>query len=192
MCIHWSLSSLQCNLSMNGVMQGKTTLYQALIILNLFFSLWKNPYQGWYKCNIDAWIFASERKYGIGICIREDQWNCIATKTFHFSGILEPIGAKTCGLLHVLLLAKDLSLSNMTFEIDCKNIMEEVATNSTRISYFYLILSKCRDLLSTFPNSLVSFIGRQANIVAHSLARASISMLASNVIIFQILLFHIS
>lgn len=82
-----------------------------------------------------------------------------------FSGNPEPREAEACGLIHGLLWEKDLDLSNIIFESDCKKVEDEIAVHFTGISDFHLHLYKCRDLLNTIPNSWVNFVRREVNIV---------------------------
>ncbi|KAG5071988.1 hypothetical protein JHK86_007199 [Glycine max] len=82
-----------------------------------------------------------------------DPGNFIAASTLLFSGNPEPREAEACGLIHGLLWEKDLDLSNIIFESDCKKVEDEIAVHFTGISDFHLHLYKCRDLLNTIPNS---------------------------------------
>lgn len=51
------------------------------------------------------------------------------------------------------------------------------AVNSPNIvvSKFGEVIQKCREVLALNPNFVVKFVGRQANVVAHSLARVATS-----------------
>lgn len=52
-------------------------------------------------------------------------------------------------------------------------MVDSLNMHTIGLSNFHVILAKCRVNLSIIPNSKVSFVRRQANQVAHSLARAS-------------------
>jgi len=64
-------------------------------------------------------------------------------------------------------------MSNVSIELDCKLVVDGILDKSTNQSEFGKIMSDCMMLLSNYPNFKISFVKRQANFVAHSLARAS-------------------
>jgi ribonuclease HI len=78
------------------------------------------------------------------------------------------------GLLSALQWVRDLQLLNMDFETDSKTVVDSIYGNKQGVSDFNAIINECRDLLSSdLATSDVRFIRRQANEVAHSLARVA-------------------
>jgi len=76
--------------------------------------------------------------------------------------------------LHLgILWIKRLDLSNVVIETDWKASVDSFQADTKGSTDFHVILNSCRDLLSSIPNSRVSFVKRQVNHVAHNLARAS-------------------
>jgi len=59
------------------------------------------------------------------------------------------------------------------FEIYCKMIIGHLGTSKIGFSNFNSILTSCEHNVSIVSNLEVSLVKRQANLVAHKLARAS-------------------
>jgi len=82
---------------------------------------------------------------------------------------------KALGLLQAVQWAKELDMISMDFETDPKIVADNIY-KGVGASDFMAIIQDCRHLLATdLVNSNVSFIRRQANGVAHSLAREALS-----------------
>jgi len=65
-----------------------------------------------------------------------------------------------------------LGLSKVHIELDCK-VVDGIVDSSNNQSEFGNIMANCRALLQHFSNFKISFVRRQTNYVAHSLARES-------------------
>ena len=61
----------------------------------------------------------------------------------------------------------------MLIELDCKLVVDSIFDRNSNQVEFGSIISECRSLLKHYPNYKISFVRRQANFVAHTLARAS-------------------
>lgn len=59
------------------------------------------------------------------------------------------------------------------FELDCKTITYDINTSSAGVTNNYVILGKCLDALTSLSKSVVSFVGRQINHIAHILTKAA-------------------
>jgi hypothetical protein len=76
-------------------------------------------------------------------------------------------------LKEAILWLGELGLSNVHIELDCKLVTDSIMDRTNNRAEFGNIMSTCRSLLTHFPNIKISFVRRQANFVAHTLARAS-------------------
>ncbi|MCI22711.1 pentatricopeptide repeat-containing protein, partial [Trifolium medium] len=78
------------------------------------------------------------------------------------------------GLLRALNWVNEMQITDMDFEMDCKRVVDSLYSSRTYNSDLGDILSDCRTILATsLVNSHVKFIRRQANDVAHKLARVA-------------------
>jgi len=67
------------------------------------------------------------------------------------------------------------TLFNIDFEVDSKVTRDAFHSRHTDTTEFESIITACREMFSTsFPNSRLAFIRRQANSAAHALARKAI------------------
>jgi hypothetical protein len=73
---------------------------------------------------------------------------------------------------------KDFHINNVIFELDSKKVVDSYHSNRRDESNFgAMIIRECRRSFSSFfTNSQVKFMRRQANEVAHILARAATSL----------------
>jgi ribonuclease HI len=101
--------------------------------------------------------------------------------------IMEVEVGEAIALLHALRWANKLQIRDIDFEVDCKRVVDSLYNNKNYASDFGAIIRDCRSLLNTsLMNSHVKFIRRQANEVAHRLAKVA-PLLASyiSISIFQ-------
>lgn len=45
----------------------------ATVVNNTITVCWETPSSGSFKCNVDAAIFEDDNKFGVGICVHDDQ-----------------------------------------------------------------------------------------------------------------------
>jgi len=90
------------------------------------------------------------------------------------------------GLHLALQWLSDMQFDSVDFETDSKLTYYAFLSNRNDTSKFGCIISSCRSLFTTsFSNSRVEFVRRQANDAAHVLARED-TLLASSIIYFEI------
>ncbi|KAG5020095.1 hypothetical protein HKD37_06G016576 [Glycine soja] len=123
---------------------------------------WNKPYPGALKINVNA-----------GIVIQDELRRFLKAKTITSHGNIKPKEAEVWALSQALIWMTNMELQNVTFEVDCKAVMDGFNSNQQGIPKFYFLISSCNILLYNYPNSRVSLVQRQAYQVAHSLARAS-------------------
>ena len=63
--------------------------------------------------------------------------------------------------------------ANVVFECDAKVVVDAIHAATVDLSEFGAVIVECKSLLLQGCNYSVQFVRRQANIAAHSLARAS-------------------
>ena len=91
--------------------------------------------------------------------------------TIHFWMLIE----EALGLLSALHLVHELRLGPIDFELDTKKIAGSFASNKQDYTEYGAIINECKSVFSRYyENSSVEFVRRQANEVAHKLAKAAI------------------
>jgi ribonuclease HI len=136
---------------------------------------WERPQQGWYKCNIDAGFHRELNKTSTGWCLRDHMGRFVMAGTTWLDGNYSIIEGEAIALLEAMQAMEQQRISNVIFESDSKSVADAIQYFHGGNSEFCLVISHIHNLLSNGQNFMVKFIKRQANMVAHSLARAAIS-----------------
>jgi len=126
------------------------------------------------KCNVDAAIFNEQKSFGTCICIRDHRGHIIKAATNWYEGNPLPHEAEAVGLRDTILWLGQLRLSDVHIELDFKLVVDSICDKNNNQAEFGNIIADCRSLLQQFANFKISFVRRQVNVVAHSLARVSI------------------
>ena len=132
---------------------------------------WQPPEFNFVKCNVDAALFEEQRSFGIGMCIRNSSGEFIKAATTWHEGSPPAQEAEAVGLRDAIVWLGSLGLSHVHIELDCKLVVDNISDRTKNQAEFGNIITACRTLLQQFPNFKISFVRRQANSVAHCLAR---------------------
>jgi ribonuclease HI len=130
---------------------------------------------GWYKCNIDAAFHQAINKTSIGWCLRDHLGRFILAETTWMVGSCSIVEGESIALLEALKVMRQRGISQVIFETDSKSVVDAIHHFHGGSSEFSVIISNINNILSCNTNFMVKFIRRQANMVAHTLARAAIS-----------------
>jgi hypothetical protein len=115
---------------------------------------------GHIKCNVDAAFFNNNATTAYNFCFR----NSIATLLLGESEYL-----------HALKMAISNYLLNVTFETDIKTLVDTLLARNIPRNEFGDLVFECKSLLCSNIDHVVSFIIRQANMVAYSIIRIASS-----------------
>ncbi|KAK9940828.1 hypothetical protein M0R45_017469 [Rubus argutus] len=129
------------------------------------------PSVGWLKINMDGAFSASERAGGIGIIIRDDLRTCVGGRYERIGDVSSPEQVEAFAGCCAIRLAQVSGLSPVVFETDSMILTLAVRQQSHTLSDLGPIYADIVDGLSTLPGSSFHHVSRQANKVAHCLAR---------------------
>ncbi|XP_024628786.1 uncharacterized protein [Medicago truncatula] len=133
---------------------------------------WQKPAHGRLKCNVDASFSDDLNRVGFGFCIRDEGGNFIRAKTMWSNPVCSIDVGEAMGLSHAIQWVHELLLTNVDFELDAKKVVDYFNRGNNDITEFGAIVEECRRSCNLyFENSKVEFSRRQANEVAHTLAR---------------------
>ncbi|XP_062103848.1 uncharacterized protein LOC133814961 [Humulus lupulus] len=136
---------------------------------------WTCPQTDVIKVNVDAAIFSSEGKFGIGCVARDGAGHLIEAFSSLKAGRVKPLEAEALGLKEALSWIKRKEWRPVVLETDCLNVVHAVRSEVDMVSTFGLIIRDCKSLLNDLCNVDLFFVKRSANKVAHYIARASCS-----------------
>jgi len=135
---------------------------------------WNKSSLGRFKCNVDASFSTSLNRVGFRACIRDAKGNFVIARTAWATPLLDVDMGEAMGLLAAMQWVKELNMVHMDFETDSKIVADSIYGKDS-VSDFMAIINDCRHMLGTdLVNSNVSFIRRQANGAAHSLAKEAL------------------
>ncbi|XP_073275463.1 uncharacterized protein [Primulina huaijiensis] len=90
-----------------------------------------------------------------------------------FSGSVGIKDAEAMAFKEALSWIESMNVQEVIFESDSKIVVEAISSETEDNSEFGAIISECREVIRQKPSFSVCFTRRQANKVAHNLARAS-------------------
>jgi len=136
---------------------------------------WSKSPAGMIKCNVDTAAFNNNAIMGYDMCFRDSTGLLLLGKSDYFHSSTTVLEAKTIGLLEAIKVAISNGMHVVLFERDCKSLLDAIFSTKVPLNEFGDLVSQCRSLLLNRPNFVVSHVWRQANRVAHCIARTSLS-----------------
>jgi len=137
--------------------------------------IWVKPQFSSIKCNVDATIFNGNSAMGYGICFCDSSGSLLFGKSDYKYLSVTVLEAEAIGLLESLKLAISKDLHNVVFETDNKLLVDLLQKSNLSLNEIGDLVSECKILLISKPDYVVSFVRRQANRIAHNIARAALS-----------------
>jgi ribonuclease HI len=133
------------------------------------------PLHGILKCNVDASFFNNEGACGWGWCIRGSNGQFILAGSNILYEKLNIIEGEALAIREAMCEIIQRGFTQVIFESDSKVVVDAIHSRNVGVSEFCSIISSIQSLLLLYPNFEVKFVKRQANSVAHTLARAAYS-----------------
>jgi ribonuclease HI len=135
--------------------------------------LWVKPPPSSLKCNVDCALFNNNTITELDICFRDSSGTLrygLSKYSLYTSSHSE---AEALSFLEALTFAVNQGMESVIFESDCKLVVDATISTSSPLNEFGDIISRCKTLLPSHSNYYVSYVRRQANRVAHNIARAA-------------------
>ncbi|XP_075485321.1 uncharacterized protein LOC142525036 [Primulina tabacum] len=137
------------------------------------YGIWTPPPSGTVKCNIDAAFFDDIKSAGISMVVRNDEGRFLMARTNLIKGLCCVREGEAIGLLEALSWIRNSNYPKVLFEVDALTVYNAMTESAVDITEFGGIMGRCRDIVATNPCFSVHFTRRQANEVAHVLAKHS-------------------
>ncbi|XP_050238017.1 uncharacterized protein LOC126687501 [Mercurialis annua] len=134
------------------------------------------PQVGHVTCNLDVAIFRDNHRIGIACVVRDHDGKCLGARARSMPGLQEPLMAEAISFKESLTWVKGLASHNVRFETDALLLVQVFYSSLEDRSSVGLIVKECKHLLRDYVNSSLSYVRISANMIAHTLTRASISM----------------
>ncbi|KAK6125469.1 hypothetical protein DH2020_040802 [Rehmannia glutinosa] len=137
--------------------------------------LWHPPPISILKCNINPGFFQEINRVGVGMVLRDDTGTVLMCHTLWFMGDIYVLEGDSIGLFEGLKWVQALGFSNVIFEVDANGVVDALQSNEEIWNEVGRIIRSSKAILESEPSYKVQFVYRQANVVAHVLARVSTS-----------------
>ena len=132
---------------------------------------WQVPEVGCLKINVDASVIDGQNTFAIGIVLRNHQGCYITGRTMRFAGSVSVMEAELTGILEALLWAQEVAADGVVVESDSKLSIHAVQEGQENLMESGHLMNHCRSILSSNDRLSLKFVRKQANRVAHKLAR---------------------
>ncbi|KAK2639502.1 hypothetical protein Ddye_027297 [Dipteronia dyeriana] len=137
---------------------------------------WIPPSSGGYKVNTDVVLDAQEGHIGVGIIIRNDVGDVMASGAQRVMGGYSVPIAEAIAILKGMQFACNSGLNPCIFESDAHEVVYIINSRVSPLSEIGLIISDIMRLLDGPFNFHVTFAPRSANRVAHGLAKLGLKI----------------
>ena len=122
------------------------------------------------KCNIDEAIFQNSNFVGVVMVLRDDTDSFVAARSNYFNGLGSVREVEITCLVKAIHWVLSMQVH---FELDAKGVVNAIASTNQDLSAFGSLVHHCRILLCESSGFKICYVRRQANVVAHTIARAS-------------------
>jgi len=136
---------------------------------------WTKSQPRYIKCNVDAALFNNNTTMAYNLCFRDSTCAVIVGKYEYLHLYVSVLEVESLGLLHSLKMAISNDMHNVTFETDSKTLVDAISARNITLNEFGDLVFECKSLLYSNPDYIMSSVRRQANKVAHNVARAALS-----------------
>ncbi|GAU11220.1 hypothetical protein TSUD_342100 [Trifolium subterraneum] len=134
---------------------------------------WEKPALDRVKCNVDVAFVSGFGRTSVRLCFRDNSGHFMAGMTQWQQTVISSVEGEAWALLLAMKEARHRGLDRVQFESDSKILIEAIHMQRRGNSEFLSIVHDILSLMSSFINFEVKFVRRQANLVAHTLARAA-------------------
>jgi ribonuclease HI len=136
---------------------------------------WQKPRDGCWKCNVDASFSQNPNGMACGWCVRDAGGVFVAAGSKFCNFNITVAEGEALALLEAMRQCINHGWSNIVFDSDSKIVVDAAHANKQGNSELNSLISSIKLLLQDHSNFEVKFTKRQANMAAHTLARAACS-----------------
>jgi ribonuclease HI len=137
---------------------------------------WQQPLMGFLKCNVDANFFNSNGATSWGWCLHDSRGYFKLAGTNVVNSPLSVLEGEALAIIEAMEEVIHRGLPFVIFESDSKLVVDAISSRQEGISESSILISHIQALLRLHNYFEVKYVRRQANKIAHYLARAAVSM----------------
>ncbi|XP_042958071.1 uncharacterized protein LOC122293596 [Carya illinoinensis] len=138
--------------------------------------VWTHPPPNWYKINWDSSVNKQKYQVGVGVIVRDCKGHVMATMRHNKQMYPDPLLAESYGALQAAKLGVDLGLRQIILEGDSLQVINTLHEDRDGLSSALMFLYETKVLLKQFAKWEISHVRRNGNVLAHVLAKDSLSI----------------
>lgn len=142
---------------------------------------WKPPLPGGIKVNWDGSINKAARSIGLGCVACDHEGNFLGAKTIFKHMVVDPKGVEVMAALNAVQFCNEVGFFNVSLEGDALAVIKEINSGPPFLSHIGHFVESIHQEVGLLQSSCFNFIPREANSLAHSLAKEAVSSRTSNV-----------
>lgn len=135
---------------------------------------WKKPPEGKLMINVDAGFNVDSGSGSTGVVIRDTSGACIAAAQRYLAHVVDAPMVQAYAFREGLMMAQHIGINNFIIQTDCLQV-EIVKAGGYSATASAAIFDDCCVLWNGFDNVPLEYCNREANRVAHELARSAFS-----------------
>jgi ribonuclease HI len=132
---------------------------------------WAPLPEGTTVLNVDAALFASTERMGVGIVIRDHNGLFLAACSQVLDKVTVPELAEALAIRSAVTLAREEGLDKITLVSDCLSVIQRLKAPSRDRSTVGVVVEDIKIIAQTFSAVAFRHVNRQCNNSAHTLAR---------------------
>ncbi|XP_052484349.1 uncharacterized protein LOC128039806 [Gossypium raimondii] len=132
---------------------------------------WRPPQVSWVKLNFDAAYKSQTKSSCSGFIIRNERGKVIGSGVTHHGNILDAFLAEAIACFQRLLFAKETGFTKVEVEGDSRTVIEKINQEGFDRAYLDSVITDIKSIGRTFHRIRFKHARREANRVAHFIAR---------------------
>lgn len=126
--------------------------------------------------NVDASVYEGANSFSVGMVTRDHQGSFLGAKTMRFAGHVSILEAELVGILEALKWVQELAYQEVIIESDSMLSVAAINKNVQNLLELGNLINQCHAIIGGRVGIVVDFVKKQANKVAHKLARESCAL----------------
>ena len=138
---------------------------------NAYTTRWSVPNHGELKLNVDASVLDGANFFSVGMVLRDHHGTFVKGRVLKIAGKVEVIEAELIGILEALQWIKDIQGYSVIIENDSLLSVQAINGKSINLLEAGIFIEQAREFISSRNWIKLGFVKKQANKVAHLMAR---------------------
>jgi ribonuclease HI len=134
---------------------------------------WTPPPVGSVLINVDATLFKSSNRMGVGIVIRSHNGECLAACSELINEVTSPELAEALAIRRALALAREEGFDKIMVASDCLSVVHRINNSTQDRSFLGVVIEDIKKETTSFTSYSFFHIPRKRNESTHVLAKRS-------------------